>query len=78
VRLRVDLELGRHASENVSRIVCTATALTSGATGQLFGNHYLMGFPSGWQQNLNTLGEVQFGYMKKFFNSLSWFNLVPD
>jgi hypothetical protein len=52
--------------------------MTSGATGQLFGNHYLMGFPSGWQQNLNTPGEVQFGYMKKFFNSVKWFNLVPD
>ena len=52
--------------------------MTSGATGQLFGNHYLMGFPSGWQQNPNTPGEVQFGYMKKFFNSLSWFNLVSD
>jgi Protein of unknown function (DUF4038)/Putative collagen-binding domain of a collagenase len=52
--------------------------MTSGATGQLFGNHYLMGFPSGWQQNLDTPGEIQFGYMKQFFNSVNWFNLVPD
>ena len=52
--------------------------MTSGATGQLFGNHYLMGFLSGWQQNLDSVGVVQFGYLKQLFNSVSWFNLVPD
>jgi hypothetical protein len=52
--------------------------MTSGAAGQFFGNHYLMAFLSGWQQNLNTPGEIQFGYMKQFFNSVNWFNLVPD
>ena len=52
--------------------------MTSGAAGQLFGNHYLMGFPAGWQQNLDTVGVVQFNYMKQLFDSVNWFNLVPD
>jgi hypothetical protein len=52
--------------------------MTSGAAGQLFGNHYLMGFLSGWEQNLDTVGVVQFGYLKQLFNSVNWFNLVPD
>jgi hypothetical protein len=52
--------------------------MTSGAAGQLFGNRYLWGFPSGWQQNLDTVGVIQFGYLKQLFNSVNWFNLVPD
>ena len=52
--------------------------MTSGAAGQLFGNQYLWGFLSGWQQNLDTVGVIQFGYLKQLFNSVNWFNLVPD
>ena len=39
--------------------------MTSGATGQLFGNRYLWGFISGWQQNLDTVGVIQLGYLKR-------------
>jgi hypothetical protein len=50
----------------------------SGATGQLYGNHYTWQFASGWQNYLDTTGAAQFGYMKDLFASRSWYNLVPD
>jgi hypothetical protein len=52
--------------------------MTSGATGQMYGNHYTVGFISGWQQNLDTVCVAQLGYMKQLFNSVNWFDLVPD
>jgi Protein of unknown function (DUF4038)/Putative collagen-binding domain of a collagenase len=52
--------------------------MTSGAAAQFFGNHYLWSFPPGWQQNLDSPGVTQLGYMKQLFNSVNWFNLVPD
>jgi hypothetical protein len=50
----------------------------SGATGQLYGNHYTWTFVSGWQNNLDTTGAIQLGYMKSLFASRAWYNLVPD
>ena len=52
--------------------------MTSGATGQMYGNRYIWGFSPGWQQKLDTAGVAQLGYMKQLFNSIPWFNLVPD
>jgi hypothetical protein len=52
--------------------------MLSGATGQLYGNHYTWTFESGWQQNLNTPGARQLQYMKDFFSARQWWNLVPD
>jgi len=52
--------------------------MTSGACGQLYGNHYTWPFASGWQGFLDTPGAIQFGYMKQFFEPRAWFNLVPD
>jgi hypothetical protein len=54
--------------------------MTSGATGQLYGNHYTW-HASSWSQeqaNLDTPGATQIGYMKALFGSGPWWNLVPD
>jgi chitodextrinase len=50
----------------------------SGATGQLYGNHYTWTFSSGWQNNLDTEGAIELGYLKGLFGSKAWYNLVPD
>jgi hypothetical protein len=52
--------------------------MTSGATGQLYGNGYTWPFAYGWQSNLDTPGAVQIGYLKTFFEPRAWFELVPD
>ena len=52
--------------------------MLSGASGQLYGNHYTWTFESGWQQNLNTPGTRQLQYMKDFFSARQWWDLVPD
>jgi hypothetical protein len=52
--------------------------MTSGAAGQLYGNHYIWPFSSGWQNYLDTPGAIEIGYLKTFFDSRSWYELVPD
>jgi hypothetical protein len=52
--------------------------MLSGATGQLYGNHYTWTFVTGWESNLDTPGVAQLGYMKALFMSRPWHNLVPD
>jgi hypothetical protein len=52
--------------------------LLSGATGQLYGNHYTWTFTSGWQSHLDTPGVKQLQYMKRLFATRPWWQLVPD
>ncbi len=52
--------------------------MLSGATGQLYGNHYTWQFASGWQSYLDSPGVVQLGYLANLFGSRAWYNLVPD
>jgi Protein of unknown function (DUF4038)/Putative collagen-binding domain of a collagenase len=52
--------------------------MTSGAAGQLYGNHYTWPFTNGWKNYLDTPGAIQIGYLKKFFEARAWYNLVPD
>ena len=52
--------------------------MTSGAAGQMYGNGYTWPFNSGWQDNLDTPGAIQIGYLKTFFELRAWYNLVPD
>ena len=53
--------------------------MLSGATGQVYGDHYTWGFQYGpWKDQLDTVGATQVSYMVKFFTSLPWYNLVPD
>ena len=54
-------------------------SMLSGATGQLYGNHYTWTITNSWlYANIDTLGVTQLGYWKAFFASRPWYNLIPD
>jgi len=53
-------------------------AMTSGSGGQLYGNHYTWTFTSGWQSFLDSPGTMELAYWLGLFNSVPWWNLVPD
>ena len=53
-------------------------AVLSGATGQLYGNHYTWQFLEGWQGTLNSPGAVQMANFTALFQSRPWHDLVPD
>jgi hypothetical protein len=53
-------------------------SLLSGATGQLYGNHYTWQFLEGWEDRLDTPGTSQFAYVTKLFAPRRWYELVPD
>lgn len=53
-------------------------SLLSGACGHVFGNAYVWPVRSGWQNNLDTPGVVQFGHCRDLFASRPWQTLVPD
>ena len=53
-------------------------SLTSGVTGQLYGNHYTWTLPPDWKSQLDTKAVVQLGYFQNLVNSIAWYNLVPD
>lgn len=50
----------------------------SGATGQLYGNHYTWTFASGWKDKLDSPGAVQMAHVKALFEPRAWHELVPD
>ena len=50
----------------------------SGATGQLYGNHYIWTFTSGWKDKLDSPGAVQMAHVKALFEPRAWYALVPD
>ncbi len=50
----------------------------SGTTGQMYGSYWTDRFAPGWQNNLNTPGALQLGYLVALFAPLQWYNLVPD
>ncbi|MGO8958213.1 MAG: DUF4038 domain-containing protein [Streptosporangiaceae bacterium] len=55
--------------------------MTSGATGQLYGDHDTWDDGTDWayeSRHLDTPGVAQLDIMQAFFNSLAWYNLVPD
>jgi len=52
--------------------------MTSGACGQLYGNRYTWTFATGWQNVLDSPGTLELAYWTKLFNSIPWWNLVPD
>lgn len=52
--------------------------MTSGAAGQLYGNHYTWTFDPGWQSFLDSPGALELAYLTKLFRSIPWWNLVPD
>ena len=52
--------------------------MLSGATGLLYGNHFVWQFIDGWKRNMNTPGVAQLRYMTQLLRSHPWFKLVPD
>ncbi len=53
-------------------------AMTSGATGQMYGNHYTWPFDPGWQAYLDTPGAFDMRTFVRFFASRPWQDLEPD
>jgi hypothetical protein len=52
--------------------------MLSGATGQVYGSRHTWRFDKGWQENLDTPGVVELGYMRGLFVSRKWYDLIPD
>jgi hypothetical protein len=55
--------------------------MTSGATGQLYGDHDTWDVGTDWayeSKHLDTAGVAQLKIMEVFFNSLPWYKFVPD
>ncbi len=52
--------------------------LLSGATGQVYGNHFTWPFLDGWQAQLNSPGAVQMAHLMALFSPRRWYDLVPD
>jgi len=53
-------------------------SMLSGTTGQLYGSQYTWRLDGDWEHNLDTVGILQFSYVKTFFEKLRWYDLVPD
>ena len=53
--------------------------MTSGATGQLYGNKYTWGFQhDDWKEHIDTPAVDQYKLMADFFRQRAWQDLVPD
>ena len=52
--------------------------MLSGASGQLYGNHYTWQFIDGWKDHLDTTGVQELQYASRLFVDRPWFRLVPD
>ena len=46
--------------------------------GHMYGSYWMDRFADGWQSHLNTQAVAELGYFKNFFNSIHWYDLVPD
>src|SRR6476619_655367 len=46
--------------------------------GHMYGSFWTDRFANGWQSHLNTQAVTELGYFKNFFNSIHWYDLVPD
>lgn len=53
-------------------------SMLSGTTGQLYGSQFSWRLDGDWVHNLDTIGILQFSYMKKLFETRAWYDLVPD
>jgi fibronectin type 3 domain-containing protein len=52
--------------------------MLSGGTGQIYGNHYVWMFATGWQSFLDSPGALEIQYVNQLFGSVPWWELVPD
>lgn len=65
------------ANNLVLRKVPYWTVLSGGLAGYFYGSTWYT-FPAGWQNDIDTVAVTQLGYWKALFNSVPWYNLVPD
>jgi hypothetical protein len=52
--------------------------MTSGATGQLYGNRYTYTFPSGWESHLTDPGAGEVQHVVNLFSGINWWTFSPD
>jgi hypothetical protein len=65
------------AGENVAGDVAETTIGSLGLkVDQAFG--YSWPFKAGWKSHLDTPGAAQMAHLKSLFESLAWYDLVPD
>jgi len=50
----------------------------SGTTGQLYGSAWSWRLQGDWANNLDTIGILQFSYVKQLLEPRPWYDLVPD
>ncbi len=50
----------------------------AGACGYIYGNMNIWPFVKNWQNDLDSVGITQFGYLASFMKRVAWYNLVPD
>jgi hypothetical protein len=74
------VESGYEFENADSRAVRTQAywAALSGATGQMYGNHYSWQFLDGWADTLDSPGAVQMANFTALFQPRPWYDLVPD
>jgi hypothetical protein len=53
-------------------------SMTSGAAGQLYGNHYTWTLPSDWKKHLDTRAVTELGFVHSLFSTAAWYKLEPD
>ena len=53
-------------------------AMTSGASGHIFGNEHVNHFDASYQSNLDTAATAQVKYLSELFNSYAWWTFTPD
>jgi hypothetical protein len=53
-------------------------SMTSGATGQMYGNAHTWPFVSGWQDYVDSPGAFEMRYLIALFAPRAWYALVPD
>jgi hypothetical protein len=50
----------------------------SGATGSLYGNHWIWPLDPAWKSHLNDPGALEVAYLQNLFLPRAWYDLVPD
>jgi hypothetical protein len=69
---------GEHNSSTVQIRRQAYWAILCGGTGQSIGNRPIWLFDPGWQEAMDAPGSTSMAYLKTFFSSRPWYDLVPD
>jgi hypothetical protein len=69
---------GEHNSDPVQIRRQAYWSILCGGLGHVFGNRPIWLFDSGWQAAMNSPGSIDMMRWGKLFNSIKWYELVPD